>query len=281
MAELVADREAPPRRPLLRLVGVDPDLAAARQQQPRDRLIAVEPRAARRRGHVVDVADQQAAVAVGDVLDRDRQRAPVPDPSRDLGEKLLGAVGDPLHGAILASPRAAAAVGQPSRKRASISSRAAGAGAISSASASSAAPRRTRRPAIAVRANAACGPPGAASVRAPAARSRSAPVSRIVASASMTFAATPLAGKLAVLHPVVVVADLRDLGPGVEAERAGKPLDQLLTLDLRPVAEVGQKLLPGDVHALPATRRRDRRRAAPASPRTPRGPSFRGGAVMR
>ncbi len=52
------------------------------------------------------------------------------------------------------------------------------------------------------------------------------------------------------LHPVVVVADLRDLGAGVEAERPGEPLDQLLTLDLRPVAEVWQEHLPGDVHLL-------------------------------
>ena len=50
VAELVPDREPPPRRPLPRLVGVDPDLAAGGQQQARQRLAVGEhaaPRAPR------------------------------------------------------------------------------------------------------------------------------------------------------------------------------------------------------------------------------------------
>ena len=86
--ELVADREAAPRRPLAGLLGVDPDLALGGQQQARDESpgrSAGQPGAV---AHVIDVADVEAVDGVDDVLDRDRQRLAIPDVGGDLGQHL-------------------------------------------------------------------------------------------------------------------------------------------------------------------------------------------------
>ena len=77
--EFVGDRESPTAGPLLRLGLVDPDLAAGRKQQARERLAVGQRRASRRGGEIVDLANVQAEPALGDVLDRDRQPLPVPD----------------------------------------------------------------------------------------------------------------------------------------------------------------------------------------------------------
>ena len=101
VAELVADREAPARRPLARLLGVDPDLAAGGEQQPRERLAGRERRRAGRGAHVLDVADEQPEDGVGEVLDRHGQRLAVPDVAGRPREHLLGAFLDVAHASRL------------------------------------------------------------------------------------------------------------------------------------------------------------------------------------
>ena len=99
VAELVGDREPPPRRPLDGLVGVDPDLAEAGEQEAAERLVVAERRAPGRLAHLGrrDVADVEAEVAVGDLLDRDRRAVAVPDVVGKLGEDRLGSALDLLH----------------------------------------------------------------------------------------------------------------------------------------------------------------------------------------
>ena len=92
VAQLVADREAAARGPLLALGGVDPDLALAGEEEAGEGLVGGELGGAGGGGQVGDVADQEADVVVGDVLDRDREALAVPDVVGDLGEEGLGSV---------------------------------------------------------------------------------------------------------------------------------------------------------------------------------------------
>ena len=62
MAELVGDREAAARGPLLALGGVDPDLALAGEEEAGEGLVGGEVGGAGGGGQVLDVADQEADV---------------------------------------------------------------------------------------------------------------------------------------------------------------------------------------------------------------------------
>src|SRR5581483_10511723 len=70
VTQLVTDCEAAAWRPLTRLCGVHPDFAASRQEQARERLVGLELGRSWRDGEVLDVANQEAVAARGDLLDR-------------------------------------------------------------------------------------------------------------------------------------------------------------------------------------------------------------------
>src|SRR5262245_18491789 len=97
VAELVADGEPTPRRPLPRLRSVYPDLTGTGEEEPRDRLAGLERRGAGSRGHVLDLANQQPVTAVRDVVVRDWQLFAVPDPSRHAGEHGIRLLLDLVH----------------------------------------------------------------------------------------------------------------------------------------------------------------------------------------